>query len=89
MPQHGSNLIAVFRHDKHFDIYIVNYPRTEVVSIFSQDRGSENNFPQNLPVKGKREKSGYNVWQWVYIHCSKKENVVPDGYSTGILNRAF
>ena len=58
------------------------------MSIFSQDRGSENKFPQNLPVKGKKKK------KWIQylamgIHCSKKENVVPDGYSKGILNRAF
>ena len=53
-----SNFIAAFRravHDEHFDIIIVSDPRiynVEVVSIFSQDSGSEKNFPKNLLVKG-------------------------------------
>ena len=53
-----SNFIAAFRrafHDEHFDIIIVNDPRIyniEVVNTFSQDSGSEKNFPKKLLVKG-------------------------------------
>lgn len=53
-----SNFIAAFRrafHDEHFDIIIVNDPRIyniEVVSIFSQDSGSEKISPKICWLKG-------------------------------------